>query len=720
MLILGVISETFISVGIWIVSGIYHVASFAFQVFLILASNQLLDDTIYETIISNFYILLGIVMLFVISFTLLKGMVSEDEQKKGATTVRKIIINLITSTIILALLPTIFGFAFDFQDAFISNQNTIGRFFGYGNLNADSDNPSNSTNLTLVRQGAYQITNGVFTAFLNVNGSNCEAEGDTPLERLESCQEQIPSDTIVVDGISGEYTFSEVVGEVNDTGSFGLYGGFANSIDEGDLDFNFLLSLIAGCLLVYVAVSFCFDMGVRLVKLVFYQLIAPIPLFLRIVPEGKMSGIFNNWLKVTSTCYLEVYIRIFVFYFCVYLCKSMIDAGVFSKVFEYGYFIGLLSEAFVLMGIIVFMKQAPKLFSEVTGISSGNMKLGIKDKLAEGGAFTAGAILGGGITAGVRNATNAFTNTRNKYYDYNKDTKKWERKAGVNTGQIIGSAFGGVKSIIGGTGSGFFRGGKAGLTAKSPKDMKNAARTGAQASIDARVKRANYRAAHSAGGPWYDDLARVGRGHLRDLGSSAAAYAGVKNIEQLKRENYAMDTITTARDNFDNDVDSLIMKEVAKGKSDITGISIENFAAKKMELENARAHGNVTAEMETDYNNLLKEIRYQLQEKVLVSDDHWEGYSDDDQAKLSSIRVDAVKYKGVVRNNASLDALRESGIVGADFADDVDVRLGEKGADGVYKDIPVIDEMGNAIKRNKGTNNVSIAQKEQQKYDDKK
>ena len=35
----------------------------------------------------------------------------------------------------------------------------------------------------------------------------------------------------------------------------------------------------------------------------------------------------------------------------------------------------------------MFMRQAPKLFSDITGIDSGNMKLGLKNKLKDGGFF---------------------------------------------------------------------------------------------------------------------------------------------------------------------------------------------------------------------------------------------------------------------------------------------------------------------------------------------
>ena len=44
--------------------------------------------------------------------------------------------------------------------------------------------------------------------------------------------------------------------------------------------------------------------------LVFYQLIAPLPILFRM--HEKTAKIFSSWLKITATCYFEVYIRIFI------------------------------------------------------------------------------------------------------------------------------------------------------------------------------------------------------------------------------------------------------------------------------------------------------------------------------------------------------------------------------------------------------------------------
>ncbi len=497
MLILNWIETSVISIGIWITSGIYYVAANTFNIFLILSSGDLIDSSAYELIIRNFYIILGIVMLFLISFALLRGMVNPDDQKQGTTTIKKIVLNFVTSVVILGLLPIIFSFAYDVQDSIIRDYNVIGRFFGYGSIynNNNKDNPDDYEDR--IRQGAYGIVNGVWTAFFNIKTQYCDdfiAEefsdqiNASSATKLETCQNKITAlgyddvvgtslisdDTKVANG----YSFTRFSEQVEKNGDFGLYLAFSENVAEDQVQFMFILSFIGGILLIYVAISFCFDMALRMIKLIFYQLIAPIPIMLRVIPDGKLSGMYKQWLKVTVTCYLEVYLRIFIMYFTIYLCVFVRKSDFMTKyVYNFGGLTGLFTNAFVLMALVMFMRRAPKLISEVTGIDSGNMKLGIRDKLAEGGGLTAASIIGGGFTAGARNLVNSFEQDENG---------RWHRKEGAHT----------VRSTIAGVVSGGARSGRAGWNAKSYGDVRKAASSGAAGAIRARENRKAYREQH--------------------------------------------------------------------------------------------------------------------------------------------------------------------------------------------------------------------------------
>lgn len=485
---------------------LYWVAEMLFSVFFALAGGELISPDKYELLVKNFYVILGIVMLFIVSFSLLRSMVNPDDQKKGTESVKKIIINLITSSVILLLLPSIFGFAFNVQKSVLNDWNVFGKFFGF-----ESNSDINSGENTSVTSAAYSITNNIYTAFFNVNEDNC---GD---KTIEECQKDISPNNgkIIIKNGESLTNFKEVIDHVDKNGNPRLYMNFSEAWGRKQIEYNLLLSILCGLLLLWSIASFCIDMATRLIKLCFYQIIAPLPLFFRVIPDSKLSGTFNQWVKVTLTCYLEVYIRIIVIYFVVFLCtKFDIPTAPGGSIIANN-----IIKALVYVGLITFMRQAPKLISEVTGIDSGNMKLGIKDKLAAGGAFTAGAIIGGGLTSGIRNLTNAGANVANKFKK--GEDGKLHLNEGVRKRDIAYGILGGLASTVAGGVSGATRSGKAGMNAKSFGDMKNSAATGAKKAIDARDKRATYKANHG------ENLGGVIKGHATDAIRGAKEWAGI-------------------------------------------------------------------------------------------------------------------------------------------------------------------------------------------------
>ena len=67
------IADAFTWGGIWLASGMYKVAMGIFQLFLILTTGKIINPSDLEVMISNFYIVIGVVMLFIIAFFLLKS-----------------------------------------------------------------------------------------------------------------------------------------------------------------------------------------------------------------------------------------------------------------------------------------------------------------------------------------------------------------------------------------------------------------------------------------------------------------------------------------------------------------------------------------------------------------------------------------------------------------------------------------------------------------------
>ena len=151
-----------------------------------------------------------------------------------------------------------------------------------------------------------------------------------------------------------------------------------------------LVSTAAGIFLIYILLSFTLDLGVRVVKFAFYELLAPIPIVLRIIPSKK--GTFDKWLKQTLSVYFEVFVRVGLMYIAIYFINAITTNNTLMEMWTKSTS-GKLALAIIIIGVFAFAKQAPKIISDVLGIDTGGLKLGIGDKLKAGGFFGAGAVL---------------------------------------------------------------------------------------------------------------------------------------------------------------------------------------------------------------------------------------------------------------------------------------------------------------------------------------
>lgn len=661
-------------------SGIYDLICYVFDIFYYLCGIQLFTDNDYSAIVQKVYIILGLVMMFVLTYSLLKAVINPDQFAKGENSFPKLIQNVVVSIVIIAILPTVFSIAFNFQNSLLKYE-VIPKLI-LGNVDGTLSDGSNTPKITA---DGVEVSGGRGIAYYTFKSFFTPNLDDDCMDNVDTCRTEIKSNSGIV--------LADADKTVLQGKTFGYYSIFDKQIAKDEVSFNFLMALAAGGFILYVLLNFCFDMALRVIKLAFYQIIAPIPVICRVIPGGKLKDVFSKWMKQVISLFVEVFVRIAALTLGVYLIALIVekyDAGLPG--------IGVLSSgqknvviALLIMSVVIFIKQIPKLIGDLFGLDTGGMKLGLMDKLAQGGGLMAASAVGAGATTLARNATNAFKNVKRA------DGGKAKLKAGLA----------GLGSVVAGGASGMARGLKAGKGAKNFGDVKKSASSAAKDAIEKREKRANYVASHGGVGGAI-------LGHVTDAAGSVVSWAGVGNIEDLKRENDAMDQITGARDKMENNIDTYIEKQMAKGKGAGVGesISLSHLETLKNKMIAAQQSGIGTVEAERLYNEELKNIRERVANQLLVSTDNWEKYSDEDRAKLGDLRVDAVAFKGAVYNNGTLTAVKEVGINAVDYAQDKDVVIGVKQSP--------IENLNDSIKRIRGDNNVEIATRSQEKKDDKK
>lgn len=435
---------------------IYFLVKNAFKLFLAISQFQIFSDTAFEDIINRTYIIIGVVSLFFVAYALLNAIINPDNASKGDKSITKIVKNIIIAIVGIAIVPTVFNWFYYFQSVVLCN-NTIPKLI----LDRVSDDNSNVDNI------ATQFSSLLFESFFYPNALEESADSGNRINQKEIAA------TITLNGKNPfekdtDYTLADAYKYAEEGKNFWttfrpfLLGnwpgdpiGSSHSVLSNEVQYLVILSTLAGGYCAYVLISLCIDMGLRAVKLGYLELIAPLAIMTNIIP-GKDS-VFKTWSKKTVSCALEVFVRLFVVVFGVYLVSMIRDMDVISfgsKIcgMDLNFVLVLLLKVLIYCSIFAFIKQAPKFFSEATGIKSDGFKIGLLDKMKENGmiqAFgTAGGLAGASANyaaGGIRNIGRGFKAVKNAV-DYGKQNHSI--KAGLKQG--FGSARRGIVTFASG------------------------------------------------------------------------------------------------------------------------------------------------------------------------------------------------------------------------------------------------------------------------------
>ena len=620
---------------------IYNLIDYLYDIFDFLAKINIFGADDYNAIVSRIYVILGLFMLFVLAYSLLKAVINPDDFAKGENSFPNLIKNVVISLAIIILLPTVFTVIFNIQNSILNND-TIPKLI----LGTDFDSEIDAD---AGRRMAYYT----FTAFFHENETWCESNGYSTDDN--TCADHIAGNGWLV--LQNGPSLSSVRDSVMQGTSFTSFSQYGEAIDADQIDYMFLISTVAGIFILYVLLNFCFDLAIRVIKLAFYQIIAPIPVICRILPGGKMKDVFSKWTKQVISIFLEVFIRIGIMYLGIFLITLIID--------NFGNIAGINS---LPLRVIIFIRQAPKLLGELLNLDTGGMKLGLMDKLAMGGGLLAGAAAGGLVTGGTRNFVSAF-----KGKGIGKDFKSGNY--GTAFKKIGGSIIPGVTSGIAGAGSAMVRSGYGAKGAKNLKDMAGAAHAGAAAAGAAKAKRAAYKASHrtvSIAGHNFDvgkiplvgGAIGVGAGHASDLVHGAAQWAGIDNMQALIDDNKIIDDINARKKGVRSAAEDLIVGESNKAGVDksfgIAGMSTKRLRELRQDMEAAKGTAGYAAAQDA-YDSYLKSFVDGVQNQALLGTTNWDSLSVGDRADLGEVRIAAKNYRDILKANLAQRYVANSG-----------------------------------------------------------
>lgn len=376
---------------------VYVFINWMYRIFMLVAKVNIFEDsTVLEAIVNRVYIIVGIAMLFIFAYNLILLIVNPDGKQLGnmANVVKKAIVSII----VVIFLPLIFNYLTTIQNHILES-NVLGRII----LGASTEDSSNSTN----KKSGVETALIIFSAFYHPEGeslSSCRSGGTNDL-----CQTYVAA-------YDNAY-------QNDDISSFVWNDDLKDGAKKGDMEYNFLISTAAGVFALWMFLSFALDIGVRVGKMAFYEIISPIPVMMRILPNDKM---FDKWFEGIKKTYISLFVRLIVIYFCMYAISLVPDIFEGMRVEGESPILWAIAECILILGILKFAQEAPKLVSDLFG-GSGDLKFGVRDKYKYKN-------LTGAVRGGVYGATTA-------------DAGKWNRFKGFMSGAGRGGMYGYDKGI---------------------------------------------------------------------------------------------------------------------------------------------------------------------------------------------------------------------------------------------------------------------------------
>ena len=401
-----------------ICNAIYSLISILFDVFYNLANIRILNagyevngiwhDAPITVIYKRVTLLLGIIMVFYVTFQFIKYVLEPDtfsDKEKGG---EKLVFKLIIVVVLMGTVPTIFDKAYDVQRLILNSHLIDKVLIGNANSNVESFGRNLSAN--------------VFSLFYYQDVSVSEGL---------ICEDNLTCQEIVKMNLGG----------ITRAGSMPVITtGLGKKVNDGRyaIHFDAWFAMGVGLFLCYILVLYVVDVGVRVAQLTYLQIIAPIPIIAYLSP--KKEGMFQKWVKQCVITFLDLFIRLFIICFMLLVISNInissigesINANVDETTKTWVYIA-------LILGLLLFAQEAPKLIQELfpnMGAAMGNFGLKPGDRMPALAAKAAAMGLGGASALArktIGRTANAIKHNRREEkaagVDDYKQKKKDYRKA---------------------------------------------------------------------------------------------------------------------------------------------------------------------------------------------------------------------------------------------------------------------------------------------------
>lgn len=452
---------------------VVFVIKYLYQLIVAIADTNVFGNLIYDYL-GRIYMFLSVFMVFKLSISIINYVINPDTLSDKSKGFGKLITNVVISLILLAVTPNLFDMAFNLQTD-ILNSNAIYQIITGRKLTLKDNQNTLYEN---ARYSSEQIAFGVYSGFVyKVSNEDSDDPSETgkafgaycdKKDVKNGCGKKVDGET--VENICGNTTC--------------LLD--ADTVTNKNNKYWWLISTACGCVVAYILLGFCIDTAVRSVKLGFLQIIAPIPIMLRMDPSGKDDK-FQKWLQETIKTFISLFIRLAALFFATEIIRTVMSPDneamtSYSGASELGGggLTGVFVQVFIVIGCLLFAKQFPQLLSDILGIKLDGDGFSLKKKMGGIPGLGAAKMIGAGALGFAGGAAaNAYAGI-----------KGWDKTKGFwSNANRLGN------SMATGAFSGAFRGARS-----NEKNMFKAAGAGISGAAAARNARAMRK---DAGENWF-------------------------------------------------------------------------------------------------------------------------------------------------------------------------------------------------------------------------
>lgn len=392
---------------------VYSLMEFLYSIFFTVATADILGGEMIKSIYYRVQLILGVFMIFKLAVTILQGIMNPDlvyDKKQG---LGKIVSRIVVSLIMIALITPInvpnpsnewekqlsnngllFGSLFSLQNRILSN-NTIGRI-----ILGTTDTATEATSPNNLLDASRTFSTTILKIFVRINVlpelQEDPGDGRDPatIKANRVCKnfnnnilktytrsDARPNEILSLinlgcgraeNGTNAATLFNEEVQEVLGNEYYAFY-------------YMPIISTIVGIIIDFVLIAYSIDVAIRVFKLAILRLIAPIPIISHMnidaSKEAKGADSFSLWTKALISTYLEIFIRLAVIYFVLFVIQGLMAKGInglfLGLKFSSAWYINALAFVFVIIGLMLFAKQAPKYIQSVLGIQSTGGSVGL-------------------------------------------------------------------------------------------------------------------------------------------------------------------------------------------------------------------------------------------------------------------------------------------------------------------------------------------------------